>query len=301
MLAPTIGIMGKALSLTYVDPEYRTGLAVTVTVDGVEYACTEHPTLQGVYLRSLILDEAGSYAATWNVQLGGETVATDTQSIYIYESADYLHDVIISVVDEDGLEMADITVIISQWVDGGRELITYAVTNADGQVTFQLEDGQYRFSLYKSGATFDTNNHELDIDGTQDEYLSEVTGSYIEVPNIGYIPPVSLVTLSAFLVDMGGDPVAFRNIAITCLTPIEHVEAAQFIALEGRTVIKTSATGEASIALVPGIEVEVSVENTSIVRRFTVPAEDFNLSDYLGENDYFDVQDTVYPDAERTS
>ena len=297
MLPPAIGIAGKTLSLTYIDPTHRPGLSVTLEIGLSIWAATAHPVLGGVYQVTGIVLDTGSYTGIWTV--GAEPA--QTQSVYIYSSEIYLHPVRVSVVDSDKVEMPGVTLIVSEWDGPGYSLVAYDVTGPDGEAQFSLGDGVYRLTLLEDGYVFNTNNHVLELGNTQEEYLIQVDGSRIAVPDITYTPPVGTVTMSVRLINLKGEPVPYRNVVVTCLTPAEHAEAIQFLALEGRTVLQTTVTGETSMDLIPGIEVEVAVANTSVIRRFTVPPSDFNLVDYLGNNDYFSVAQTELDEPERVS
>ena len=296
MMPPAIGIAGKPVVLTYIDPTYRVGLTVSLTVGSTTYASTPHPVLPGVYRVTLSLSE-GTHVGTWTVGAEPQQV----QNIIVYASSRYVHPARVSVVDQDGSPMQGVTVIVSSWDGVDHTLVGYDVTGPDGEAVFSLTNGSYTVSLTKSGCTFNRNNHRLDIAESPSDYVSQIDGTYIAVPDVTYTPPVNTVTMSANLIDLKGEPVPYRNIVVTCLTPAEHAESIQFLALEGRTVIRTTVTGAASLVLVPGIEVEVAVENTSVIRRFTVPDADFDLVDYLGANDYFAVAQVEYSTPERVS
>jgi hypothetical protein len=205
------------------------------------------------------------------------------------------------VLVAQGSPVEDIMVVITRWVSGHRELVAYDYVNDDGAAVFSLATGRYMATLVKSGATFSQNNSEMELTQEIDEYVYRFSGLYEEIPDVEYTPPVQLVTMSVSLIDAGGNPVVDRAVSVTCLQPAKHVEGSTFLALEGQKVLRTSPTGECSMRLVPGVTVEVAVENTSIIRRFVVPDEDFNLADFLGNTDFFSVANPVYQPAEKTS
>jgi len=302
MRPPAMAILGKPTTLVYIDVAYRVGLTVRLVLDGVTHTCTAHPTLPGVYQHIVTVSEAATYLMTWQVLQGAVLLLTEYQTLYVYNSDEFLHPTIFLVVDALENPIADVTVIVSRWASGARELVTYEHTDSEGLASVTLESGRYRASLQKDSYVFDQNNFELELDSSQEEYRFQLLGSYIEVPDITYVPPVELVEMEVKLIDHNGDPVIGRGIVVTCLEPAVHIEnSTNFIATEGRTILTTSATGECSISLVPGIVVEVCIEGTSIIRRFTVPDEDFNLSDYLANSDYFSVSNNVYSPARRVT
>lgn len=300
MKPPILGILGKPLTLTYIDPEYRADLSVTVKLEDIVYDCSPHPTLVGIYQRTVIPETSGTFLLTWTIRQNEETI-TETQTLYIYPSEEYIHPVDIYVQDNQGLPVQDVMIEITKWTNGVRELVAYDYVNEDGKATFSLTNGKYLATLIKDRTVFTSNNFELNIVQEIDRYTHIFPGDGIEVPDVSYSPPVRLVTMSIALIDHKGDPVADRAILVTCLQPAKHEEKNTFIALEGRTVIKTSPTGECSLKLVPGILVEVAVENTSIIRRFIVPDADFSLADYLDNQDYFSTINVVYPSARRVT
>jgi len=306
MMSPAMGVLGSPTMLTYVDASHTAGLTVTATItkDGEPIAgplaATENPSLAGVYQRQLVLQEAGTYLVDWRV--GPTTVITDNQALYIYESASHLHPTTIYVEDSYGQPVTEVLVVISEWDGAGYSLVAYDHTDLDGLIAFSLPNGTYRATLSKDAVVFEENAHTLELTVRQDEYLYQFNGDRITPPDVTYVPPVALVTMFVSLIDMAGDPASYRKVLVTSLVPAVYQEgASKFVAMEDRIEVETSVTGEAFVRLVPGVVVEVAVQNTTILRRFTIPATDFNLTDYLGNNDFFSAANAVYPPARRVS
>lgn len=272
----------------------------TLEVAGSPFACAEHPTIPGVYLFEALITEPGTYVLHWGDAAGAHTAE---QNLIVVEHLTNEPVLNFKVTDaETRLPMEGIRAVVMQ-LDKSEEqfdVIADLVTDVGGYGSVDLLNGEYVLFLQKSGLSFSENNYWFEIDTSQIVKPLSVEARYIEIPTLPAQSPTGLVAMSVYLIGPDGQPLRFRDISVTSRRPTTYDGgSAAYIVAEGTIRSQTDTTGQAQIALVPGVEVEVTIEGTSLNRRFTVPDIDFNMQGYVGGgNDYFNVVGLPYPAAE---
>jgi len=298
MLDPQYLIVNKPGSIIWtLGVTGLTDVTANIYQDGVEIsesplACQEHPT-GGVYVGDLRLDDTGTYLIRWRGDGNNEQAE---QNLFVVISA---HSATIRVEDtEDGTAHAGVRVMLLEFANVGYDLISETTTDDNGECNLELPEGAYRICLEKSGYVFTVNGFELEIDYRDEEAPILLNTKTIPVPTSRYVAPQSLVTMTATLINGQGSPIRYREVLVTTLSKVAFSNNdTKFVVADDRTVVESDTNGQLSVELVPGTEVEVSVKNTSIIRRFTVPGADFDLFDNIdGADDYFTVQQPDYPD-----
>jgi len=277
-----------------------TGVLARIYLDGVEIdqspvSCSPH-VIPGVYIGALTVDVEGSYLIKWSGNSGN---VRDEQPLYVVLS---LHTTTIQIKDSDSeAYYGGVRVKVLEFANIGYNLVSEALTDQEGQVSMSLPEGTYRVCLEKTGCIFTVNGSELVVDYLDEEVRALVSTHMVEVPASGYTPPSSTVTMTATLIDVKGDPMRFRDVHIVSVDSPGYHSGDDFIVAQSRVTAVTDSNGYLSVTLIPGTYVEVSIAGTSVVRRFTVPSQNFDLFAFVGNNDSFDVQNQVYPPAHRVS
>jgi hypothetical protein len=300
MLAPYYAIAQRNSSLVFTGAHGLTDVVARVydadgeEVTGSPVECSE--VTPGVYAGTLRIDDTGTYLIRWTGDSGG---IQEVQNLLVVLS---VHAVTIHVQDEDtGAAFPGLRLMLVKFTQEGHALYSETITDQDGEAVLEVPEGRYRICLQEAGCVFTENAFPLEVDYTDEEMPVLIEVLKIAVPASGYTPPESTVTMTARLIDVMGNPMRFRGVHITLLTPTRYTSGSSFIVAEDRKTEKTDSDGHLSVVLIPGTEVEVSVENTGITRRFTVPQDDFDLFDYLGASDLFDVQNPLYASAKKTT
>lgn len=270
-----------------------------VAIDESPVAATEHPTLAGVYQAEVTFTEAGTYGLVWSGDGGGET---QEDALYVVEELTDTQRVNARVMDS-GLRMPMSSVLVRfmhyDKTEGGYVLDDEVTTDATGYVTTSLGAGDYVAVIEKSGYSFGDNNFFFTVydDSLVTPLLFNMV--FVEVPASGYTPPTSLVTMSVSLIGIDGNPLRYRDVAVTSRGLSTYESGATFVVGESSFYLKTDSNGVASVTLVPGAEIEVSVAGTRLTRRITVPVTNFDLSGYVsGAGDYFNVISMPYAATE---
>jgi len=273
----------------------------TIEVTGSPFTCTENPSLPGTYQFEVTFTEPGEYLLQWSADGGGET---DTQDLHVVEHLTNEPKVNFRITDaETLLPMEGVRAVIMKFNkdSGQHDVKADLVTDSGGYGSVDLPSDEYVLYLAKSGISFSDNNYFFEVDATQIVKPLHVQARYIEIPTLPAQSPTGLVTLSVYLIGPSGQPLRYRDISITSRRPTTYTPAGgvDFVIGEGTIRTQTDTVGQAQISLVPGAYVEITIEGTSLNRRFTVPDTDFNLQAYVGGgNDYFNVVGLPYPQAE---
>jgi hypothetical protein len=269
-------------------------------IPGSPFACDEHPTLPGSYLAELTFTAADTYLLNW---AGGDEAFTAAQNLIVVAqltATPRIHAKLIDVGDR--LPIAGVTAVFSHLdPDTGDYVVdATAVSDDEGYVAADLAWGvQYVLSLFLDGTVFSSNNWFFEVEANQLTMPLLVTTGRVAIPWTGPVAPTDLVTMSVVLLGPTGQPLRYRNLSLTTTRPVTYDKGADFIVAEDTVVVHTDANGQAAVTLIPGTEIEVAVEGSRLIRRFVVPAADFNLSAYVGgDNDYFNVVELPYAAAE---
>jgi len=260
--------------------------------------CTE--LVGGIgWVGEVYLQSTDTYIIRWTAtDSGGAKTYTDSLQAILTT-----HATTIRVWDETlNVRHAGVRVMILEDVGVGYELVAETTTDSEGECTLALTDGDFIIALQKSGYCFSSNCQPLPVNTADEELPVMLDTLLVAVPATGYVAPKSLVTMTGSLVNGQGLPIRFRKVLITVLGPAGYTSGESFVVGEDRHIVETDSNGAFSVSLIAGIPVEVAVANTRIIRRFTVPAVDFDFMDYLGDvDDVFDVQQVEYPNARRIS
>lgn len=136
-------------------------------------------------------------------------------------------------------------------------------------------------------------------DGQVSEFSNPITGNSTRI-----VSPENLVRGSVRIVDLEGKPCGNRTVMIGRRDGIHHSFMSGLLVDTQDQVITTDATGYASVLLIRGVQVTVSVAGTALVRDITPPQDlnidSFNLFDpAVGTDDAFVVQTVSLNIAER--
>jgi len=270
-------------------------------IAGSPFACAEHSTIPGVYLFEALITEPGTYVLKWS---GAAESKTAEQNLIVVEHLTNEPTLNFKVTDaETRLPMEGVRAVVMEYdkSSGDFEVIEDLVTDSGGYGSTALDAGEYVLFLQQDDISFSTNNFFFTIDPTQIVKPLSIEARYITVPALPAQSPTNLVSMSVYLIGPSGQPLRYRNISVISRRPTAYTPlgGTDFIVAEGTILTKTDTTGQAHIDLVPGAEIEVTIEGTSLNRRFTVPIVDFNMQAYVGgDNDYFNVVGLPYPAAE---
>lgn len=104
----------------------------------------------------------------------------------------------------------------------------------------------------------------------------------------GNIQAVTTVTCTAKIAWTNGDAAEGLTISFSCKTGM-ITDDGILAGLSDTVTTITSKNGVATALLVPGTVVTAVIHGTPMAREFTVPATDFDLWDYFGTDDRFDI------------
>lgn len=269
-----------------------------VEIAGSPFDCTEHPTIPGVYQTEVTVLATGTYLMKWQVTVE-EVPTQEEQQLLVVESLSTVHPVLARVEDtETGITMSGVEVLFL-WHDGnGWVLKASDTTDQIGQVNVELAEGNYAVCLRKGAQIFSRNNFSLEVDELDETTTLQLRTTAIEPPDVSYVPPTTFVNMGLKLVNAIGTPLRYRGIVIVGAEPSKYSFGENFIIAEDRIRHETDSNGLATVPMLPGAVVTVSVEGTRVSRRFTVPDEAFNLYDFMDTGDVFDAIVRPFPEAE---
>lgn len=239
----------------------------------------------------VLLTTEGLYVVFWTDSTG----VVEMEQLLVYAD-ERLPQIRFTVSDETSrAPMALVDVLVQDYAG---EPVAQATTNFYGLVQFNLPSGPYTVSLRRGDRVFSTNNFAITV---EDPINTTFNNDFLLFT--GYLRPQFRSTtlfasddttiMRAQIVDLQGNPIPNVGIAISNkFVPIAKTSIA------GNTVgvmspalhAETDNTGAVEVVLLRGVQIEVAVEGTSIRRTFTTPNQsEFNLLDYFGTQDVFDI------------
>uniref|UniRef100_A0A7C3SNE5 Uncharacterized protein n=1 Tax=Dictyoglomus turgidum TaxID=513050 RepID=A0A7C3SNE5_9BACT len=155
----------------------------------------------------------------------------------------------------------------------------YSFTDPNGDSTFY-----YKYRLYNSTT------------GIYSDFSIPFTAM-----GYGAIDPANIIFGYTKIIDSSGNPVANRAIKVD-IKEVGKVDSAIFSRMTNPLWYYTDDAGEVNIPLIKGSQISIAIENTRLVREFTVPetGDSFDLLDPSLVQDKFGVSYYHIVDSERT-
>jgi hypothetical protein len=204
------------------------------------------------------------------------------------------------ITDNTSTAQVGVTVLVS---DVGGAPLDSEITNANGEVQFNLFPGDYVVTLIRTPDVFAQNNFPItiaDTDTTGFNNLFQLISTHF-TPTVTTPTTPDLCLITAEFLTMEGLPLP--NIEVFVSQKGGPITAGSSVIFGLKKVFKTDANGVLAFSLIRGIVVEVGVMSSSLRRIVTVPdaptAELFSLMS--AAPDVFDIIVPVVPDAIRRS